>query len=321
MSWTGNDATELNVAHCVNNNNNNNLKQSDFCSFEDMVDPVQPSIVYRGNRAYLCRHGKFGGHSLVELGIVNSSYSNKVGGNGHTHNSDNLFEAAGCLIRLALWPTENLWQEVDKFYFNSQVAGGNDSSSPSSPFVQIAAHFRCGDVIYNKGQDHSRSDCLTVSINSRDNSYRSGGNPISIAHCVAALAQNHSKHSQVLPLFLPASDSIHSSQQMIDEVRNRSSAMIIMQSPSASCHIEMDGSFACLRATVTQWMIMALSKAIVVQVITSKGQEQVGLPMSGFSRFAGIYGLHCDVFISGLDCGSPVSTTIMSRMPQGNWYC
>lgn len=63
----------------------------------------QNIIKLRSNRAYLCKWAK---HTdiLAHEQIVKQ---------GVTAGSD-LLEAAGCLLRLAMWPTQHLWDVVDK---------------------------------------------------------------------------------------------------------------------------------------------------------------------------------------------------------------
>lgn len=86
------------------------------------------------------------------------------------------------------------------------------------------------------------------------------------------------------------------------------------------CHIELDPSRECYAFTVRYWFMLSLSDLLFVQ---SFGPYHA--PTSSFSRYAGIYGLKPDSpFRSGrpIVCGDgQYSTTVLSKYPQGNWYC
>ena len=51
-------------------------------------------------------------YDLHEELIAHTQMSNRLG----IHADHDLYEVAGCLLRLALWPTERLWHEVDIMY-------------------------------------------------------------------------------------------------------------------------------------------------------------------------------------------------------------
>jgi hypothetical protein len=96
------DETEYDLYYCVNNGGG----KSSECSM-DHGDVSQPLILYRSNRVYLCRYEKEEGsrdhQELREILGVNAS--------------TDLYEVAGCLLRLALWPTDELWQDIDESYY------------------------------------------------------------------------------------------------------------------------------------------------------------------------------------------------------------
>jgi hypothetical protein len=88
------------------------------------------------------------------------------------------------------------------------------------------------------------------------------------------------------------------------------------------CHIELDSSKECYEITTVYWFMLSLSNLILSQTYT-----EYNIPTSSFSRYAGIYGLYGDnafdsPFRSGRYCGDTVfSTTQISRISQGNWFC
>lgn len=102
--WSDRDETEYDLWDCINNTG----VKSDHCAMEG-GDVGTPTILYRSNRCYLCRYDS-GGHGLGQQDLRNI-----LGVNG----TDNLFEVDGCLLRLALWPTEHMWSLVDRYYAES----------------------------------------------------------------------------------------------------------------------------------------------------------------------------------------------------------
>ncbi len=109
-------------------------EQTHRCAMDD-GDVPQPVIRFNSNRAYLCRwnnHPEYKAFkefkrvllgpdfnpSTSSRGVVSGSTASKsayLNANG-TDPSADLFEVAGCMMRLALWPTEALWDSVDKLY-------------------------------------------------------------------------------------------------------------------------------------------------------------------------------------------------------------
>eukprot|EP00428_Durinskia_dybowskii_P067971 CAMPEP_0170370138 /NCGR_PEP_ID=MMETSP0117_2-20130122/8355_1 /TAXON_ID=400756 /ORGANISM="Durinskia baltica, Strain CSIRO CS-38" /LENGTH=524 /DNA_ID=CAMNT_0010624901 /DNA_START=49 /DNA_END=1623 /DNA_ORIENTATION=+ len=97
--YANNDATEYDLYDCINNTGQKNA----HCSMKD-GDARTPHILYRSNRAYLCYYDN------NEGSVANQQMNDILGVN----KSSDLYEVAGCMLRLALWPTETLWQEVSK---------------------------------------------------------------------------------------------------------------------------------------------------------------------------------------------------------------
>jgi hypothetical protein len=97
------DETEYDLYYCINNGGG---KSSD-CSL-DHGDVSQPIILYRSNRVYLCHYEKQG-----EGNRAHQELRNILGVNA----SADLYEVAGCLLRLALWPTKELWHDIDESYY------------------------------------------------------------------------------------------------------------------------------------------------------------------------------------------------------------
>jgi hypothetical protein len=172
--YSNSDATEYDLYDCINNTGQKNS----HCSMKD-GDASTPHILYRSNRAYLCYYDN------NKDSVAYQQMSNILGVNSST----DLYEVAGCLLRLALWPTNQLWDEVGKqireFEGTLQassvaaarrnrrqnrrrlsrtrradmVPAGAAAAAASAiatdtqdvqQVVQVGMHFRCGDKSYIK---------------------------------------------------------------------------------------------------------------------------------------------------------------------------
>lgn len=160
--YANRDETEYDLYDCINNTGQKN----GHCSMKD-GDAHTPHILYRSNRAYLCYYDNQKGS------VANREMAAILGVNS----SSNLYEVAGCMLRLALWPTESLWAEVGKqlkeFELTLPTSARRarrkllrtnhahpvrklEPSPEPSNVLQVGMHFRCGDKSYIKkgGYDH-----------------------------------------------------------------------------------------------------------------------------------------------------------------------
>jgi hypothetical protein len=103
------DATEYDLYDCINNTGQKNS----HCSMKD-GDAGTPHILYRSNRAYLCYYDN------NKDSVAYQQMSNILG----VGSTSDLYEVAGCMLRLALWPTEHLWEEVGKQFKEFQATLG-----------------------------------------------------------------------------------------------------------------------------------------------------------------------------------------------------
>lgn len=139
-SWTpyneslaNNDDTEYDLWDCINCVARNNAK----CGL-DYGDRNENIIKLRANRAYLC---KWVGHHDI---IANSQVAEQGVKDG-----DDLLEAAGCLLRLAMWPTQKLWDFVDKVIIEElDKLKAVDALNPITmeefeSMHKIGLHYRC----------------------------------------------------------------------------------------------------------------------------------------------------------------------------------
>jgi hypothetical protein len=173
MEWTDHDETEYDMWQCMNNNGH----WSDYCSLEG-GEPSQPTILYRSNRCYLCRqdfnHGNgFGHRDLVEKLGVNST--------------NDLFEVAGCMLRLAFWPTDELWKEVDKFYHEFGKIFGLTTDPPKFQRHLRQAQQSLRSQHFSEKNRNSSSRHLQVVMNqeNRETNSKMISNSVSPGHSVA----------------------------------------------------------------------------------------------------------------------------------------
>eukprot|EP00981_Chlorochromonas_danica_P001368 scaffold292_cov161-Ochromonas_danica.AAC.6 len=224
-SWENHDETEHDMWYCINAGGNPR------CTLEH-GDVSQPVILFRSNRCFLCydwfHHLSSSAHNdLLRLvsevdGEKKDSFSS--GGDHHSSPVPNLFEIGGCLLRLAAWPTDLLWKEVDRYYSElsghlhltektkhddklhevnqrRKLVGGNDSKKKAGPFFQIGMHFRCGDHSFqpsasgtsNCVYNDSYIDFLSKESTNINRGIMIEGTPHDLGKCAAIVAANQTK--------------------------------------------------------------------------------------------------------------------------------
>lgn len=332
-SWADHDETEYDLWNCINNVGTG----SAHCSM-DSGDVSQPVILYRSNRCYLCRdqmHAELASHRDLQRTLGGAT--------------GDLYEAAGCMLRMAMWPTDLLWKEVDATYH--RLLGNLSSSAPlrrrtraldntssGAPLYQIGMHFRCGDRSYLNGKGYEAS-CLRNSswaaldkaadiLQGRYNLAMEEGTPYDLGACAAQVADNRTqvlfeshRLGTALIITLAASDNMQSSLQMTSIAAqhvHQTDSMRGVVTPSG-CHIQLQDSFECQLVTVATWFMLALSDSMVVQTI---GDLSAPVPTSAFSRYAAIYGLQSRGGMKNArDCGSAMAFHALGSRQQGNWFC
>ena len=288
-SWSGfsRDHETLHLHNCVN------LGIGPICHLDD--DVPQKVVRFISNRAYLCRWV-----TKPEL-YIKSNLSRL----GITPTTD-LYEVAGCMLRLAFWPSEKLWEDVDR----AQSPLLLDHQSPIS--YQIGFHFRCGDSSFSAGGEHNPLCYYRPGIPWRGRGAMES--PVDLGNCGKELVKSLSPDMQKNALLYIASDSQDSSQQINDTINW---PLTIVQ--GKACHVNLDAGPACKSMTLVHWFTLALSDKIVIQSIIA-ADSKTHIPPSGFSRFATIYALQQDAPAFGLSC-SHGDKLLMSQLNQGNWIC
>lgn len=330
--WNNTSWNRMKDMKCVNPKNG-------VCTLDraDHPDLQDASVLkYRGNRCFLCRWVTLKWMRLVPVLRDTLGFDN----------STNLYEVAGCMLRLALYPTPRLWQDVGKLAKNIQqheakvsTTTANASATTSSPKVkmnshmkQIGIHFRCGDVNFKHHKDSFAHRCTVVpgkpwkGIKFEDD--LSHESPIDLAKCAASVSRNHTKGSSVVYV---ASDNNRSAHQILQHQHWHK-----ILRPHESCHVDLHHSVSCGLSTLQQWFMLAMSDTIVTQsFITNNASitmDKIGVrmnyqdpfpkeqfPTSAFSRFAGMYGL--SEFRYGQSCGRSINMTTLSHYTHGNWFC
>lgn len=326
-------ANSTNLYHCVNPRPSRTV-----CALESSY--ATKVVKYRGNRSYICRWTTNPIVSqlqlLQQLGISNL-------------NDVNLYEIAGCLLRLVMWPTEQLWKAIDSIiqpsyghiYTATAPDSGNihDDDKNQQPVLstQISLHFRCGDISMSAHKNEANTQTIdSQCLFHNDREWKGTSfmddysleSPIDLSYCARKIINKIAKKDNDSSIFVYiASDNPSTANQMYSALDWFHS----IKAPPA-CHIDLSSNNAlCSLFTSAQWMLLSLSDHIVMQSLLpttdlnyhdpiSANHVLQPPPISAFSRYAAIYSLSDDVFYYGLTCSS-INATALSRQTQGNWVC
>lgn len=274
------------------------------------------------NRCYLCRWS-----ILPKLGL--QSHLNKLG----IHSASDLFQVAGCLMRLSMNPTESLWNDLARFL----ATQGSHINYPSVTF-QIGIHFRCGDSSFDANNAKVNPQCVFTSADSWKGTMffddKTLDSPIDQALCVRKILENMTandpsrRNLEDNVMVYLASDNILSAKQINDTLRWPTTLI-----PDGACHVDM-GASKCVSMTLLHWFALSLSDIIVTQALLIDNPQSIYIdndlgtpdnpfalgPISAFSRYAGIYGLSSHSMVYGRGCLRSNSSRL-SRQTSGNWVC
>jgi hypothetical protein len=289
-------------------------------------DLPQQVVKFRSNRAFLCRW-------VILPEVYRNSGLKELGIDQHT----DLFEVAGCMLRLAIWPTTRLWNALDK----SLKPQFRDRPSTKTTY-QVGFHFRCGDNSFSKkkgikGAMAKNPECyFDPSVPWKGTAFmddKSLESPVDSGRCGRKILDSLPANMRENALAYIASDNPDSSQQI-----NTTVNWPFVVLPPRVCHVDLQASFDCTLTTSLHWFMLSLSDKMVMQgliqppvgtgsmfedisPITGKPQPPVITgAISGFSRFASIYGLDPDVTRYGIGC-EPINKTALAKQTQGNWLC
>eukprot|EP01032_Pedospumella_encystans_P022571 gene22571-25574_t len=282
-NWNREYASNMTKLPCINPH-----KNAHHCSLDLHYHNKFKVIKYYGNRSYLCRW-------LIKpsLGLRKELVETL----GITERSD-LYEVAGCMLRLAMWPTDHLWTALDDS-LEAQFHQSNPFSSPGgasaantgdksivSTSKQIGFHFRCGDTSFSATKNSAPNpECYFDTTDkvpwkgtafSDDHSLDS---PLDEAKCGQKLLQqasspttadgasasvsgnpNNSAPGGVLAYI--ASDNGDSAVQI-----NSTLAWPFAIKPPEACHMDIQKSTHCTLTTTLHWFMLSLSDVLVMQAL------------------------------------------------------
>ncbi len=347
--FVDNDATEYDMWFCVNNV----AWRNKICGMDDS-DVPQPHIKLRGNRAYFC---KWASHPGI---AAHKDFLRVIAPAGvDSYDSINLMEVAGCMTRLAMWPTEYLWQFVSDSLSTHMAAALTTQRNK----LQIGAHFRCGDLSYIKGQDKLCIHDVDGLHPHEESSYMGAGNPFQIGKCVADLVANYStgfvetRLSEAI-VRTHQQQSAHKSatsmrfrRNLREREKDKTAARLSPLNPQSIdrqkdvvLYVASDnmGSAQQINSTANLPLTIVSPKGCHVEMDPSFACSKLtvgywlilalsdvivtqtdltGSPISAFSRYAAVYGLKGDSLRDARDCSNPKAFYDIGRRWTGNWFC
>lgn len=339
--WKDSYGLEMQTMHCVNPK-----PRKTECA----LDRDSPSRIVKlfGNRAYLCRW-------LVK---ENLQLKEELYEQLQIDLQTNLYEVAGCLLRLALYPTHQLWKSLVHLRRSSLRRQSNHHSNFESIHTnhtmrhsrgihhhhhhhpvdfQVGIHFRCGDSSFRQKNQAPNPRCVVLpnvtwqgTLFGDDYSMDS---PIDLAHCAQRTLNTYANNtsSSRTAVFI-ASDNADSSKQISSHLASHTT---ILQ-PFGSCHVDLKSDEDCAASTIVEWFALSLSDVILTQstlkidrqtvygdssendYLLKPYREEFG-PISSFSRYAIVYGLSSHRLLDS-QCTS-VNTTTLAHSTRGNWVC
>ena len=327
FTWAGLTPPEaLRNNHHQNTINCINPKPREVKCALDHDRPETKVLRIRLNRSYLCRW-------LINPALKEAQEELKILA-GVDSNND-LFEVAGCMMRLAMWPTSKLWTILESEFARSLV----HISSPIRSLLSL--HFRCGDLNFkNKGNKELLSSSCKHSENWNGVDFgdaRSLDSPLDMTQCAHSIrnvtvrptSTNVKTHTESDVIYI-ASDNSGAIEQMNQSLSSSYNNNNIYVPSSASCHFDLDKSGSCSSSTLISWFTLAISDKIILQSIDEsdtyyiKGiyKKDTFTAASAFSRYAGIYSLSASD--GGLyfakNC-TALNTSTLSYITEGNWVC
>lgn len=314
LSWSGwkdEYETDAELLGCVN-------PSDEKCALDDETVFASTKVLkYYSNRAYLCRWS-------TKAEVKHRPNIQQLLGN----HKENLFEMAGCVLQLAMQPTEALWKAHSNLLFDFLQQDGQkilEQSWKHDSLYQIGIHFRSGDLktFNNRGRV---SNSLVHHLSPDTTSH--------VSKCASHVLQEKvSSSPSTSTLLYIESDNSEAIKDMVQRTEYNHTLH-----PANACHIDSASSHmtssissdtnadTCGLATLSRWFTLAKSQAIVTQFRVEPQSDRhmtvakTASPMSAFSRFAAIYGLNAHNMRHGDPC-KPVDANSISQQTHGNWIC
>lgn len=337
--WQDSMASNMSHAHgCVNPKGH-----SFACALDSGTQLGAFKVVkHRGNRCYLCRWAVREGQGL------RAELLQTLGVGPGT----DLYHVAGCLLRLAMWPSDSLWARLDDWVAKQDPSlAAKLALRPQQRHEArlVSVHFRCGDSSFSaKGEGDTAANPQCV-VDPTGKSPWTGtdfgddysmDSPLEMAACATQLLAEQAGGGGGVLLYV-ASDYAPSARQI-----NSTAAAAVSLVPQGACHVDhasKEGAHACAINTYVEWLLLGLSDALVVQSLKKKEGAQYafyneysegtkqrmaqleaaepGGPVSAFSRYAAMFGLRGGGALRfGKGCVA-ANRTALSWQTRSNWMC
>lgn len=325
--WIGRKRFEFDLTNCVNDLGS----KGDQCSMDGGDLPQFPSILMRSNRCYLCRYftrrdAAAFNDLLSMLGIFNAT--------NIVLEDIPIRRATGCLLRLALWPSEKLWLSIDADFhsqypqYSSVTAHKVPSSERSlhAELWQVGLHFRCGDGVLGTSRQS------TVTTLQEDNTrcvsdMTTAIFPEPLLQWLMKMKTNMNMESSETWIIQVSSDSNFAAKNLMKSLTalatKWSMPVLVNISGLPPCHIDHNRSAECLTSTLREWFQLSHSSLFLGQSLSVGAQTGYS---SAFVRFAAMYALlptsnYSAVFNNNISAPTQQIEDAVYWKTHGNWFC
>ena len=291
---------------------------------EDVVD-------YVSNRAYICLWERYPSHNHHKLfrEMIKSTTDDKT----DDKNTPDLYEISGCLLRLALWPTDYMWTMLAQYYKDlnplhyhydkkdnkiiMQDHKFNDRIISNEFPYQIAINIRCGDHSFGDKRVKCNHDPLGQG-NRLGQTYWLEQDISECAKKIIATHVNSNANIEKNTIFYITSDN-YAVSRGVNESVNYPNTMI---APQACTVLHVDGckSNYGTGLVILTFFSLSMSDILIAQTYDNNECNELGIT-SGFPRYSIIYGLKSDPLRSTKHCERVVPQYNLSMHTNGNWEC
>ena len=183
------------------------------------------------------------------------------------------------MMRMALWPTERLWEAVADLIFppNNDVQNSKLLVDVHKLSV-VSLHFRCGDLNFKGGRGRTTEAIDTSCTAQREESglvswngvnfgdATSPDSPLDMSSCALDIVDISSRQNLKNVLIYVASDNNGAVRQISDALNAINSNFSVIV-PKSACHVDLDKSERCLISTFAYWFLIGLGDYVIMQSI------------------------------------------------------
>jgi hypothetical protein len=288
-NWNREFAGNITKFHCINPK-----PQEKHCALDYHYGAKYKVLKYYGNRSYLCRW------------VIKPSLGlrDEVARLLDMKDGADLYETSGCLLRLAMWPTEHLWRALDESLevqfsesyttlpSNGVPAVDSQDRTKVTPVVtsqQVGFHFRCGDSSFTAAAGAAPNpECYfdtTGAVPWKGTAFsddHSMDSPIDEAKCGKQILEASYDAAASGGASVAVQGAVPSKQ---GDTQRGVLAYIASDNPDSSrqinstldwpftikppqaCHMDITKSQHCTLTTSLHWFMLSLSDAIVMQAL------------------------------------------------------